>query len=51
MKQIEIIKEKIKELKELINNIDLKQPISYSYWKLLHNLVYDIIFDLIWLDI
>ena len=50
MKTIIKINEKVSILRKLIAELPLDKPISYDEWKLLHSLIYDITYDLIWLD-
>lgn len=44
------IKEQVRILRNLITELPLNKPISYDAWKLLHEMIYDITYDLIWLD-
>lgn len=44
------IKAQVSILRKLITELSLDKPISYDEWNLLHNLIYDITYDLIWLD-
>ena len=44
------IKAQVSILRKLITELSLDKPISYDEWKLLHSLIYDITYNLIWLD-